>query len=291
MKLAPFLQRSSNRWHGKYVAGLMTAFAGVLLSVGAAGNDAVGGGLIDGTRAPKEVQDIVQSYLLDSISSEGFNQCNKNYNYGSLLKLSDIEAGSPIREYKLDLNRILNEGESFPIMEVVKPIESWIVPIRAHGKYLYFIIIQKSQGNWGVIGSSNGAEAQIWGNIQTWWPESSGFIPILIKYGISKFFHFPQIDEFNLISLNVRYGNEDSVYIASNESRGCNKAAYISPELQKQSFKTGKLSQGAYLTDSKIIFRLLKKEQLEMDDKMKRLPLMRQEEKRQEKMRKEKASK
>jgi hypothetical protein len=256
MKLVPFLKRSSNRWHGKYVAGLMTAFAGVLLSVGAAGNEAVGGGLIDGTRAPKEVQDLVAAYLKDSTGSMSFTQ---SIEWGSIdpsIKLSEIEAETPVHEYDMNIKKILNEKDSIPISFVVKPINSWQVPIRARSKYLYIITIQKLKGHFSVVGMSGASQ---WESVRTLWPESSGYIPILINIRTTQLLHFPQIDDYNLVTLRRGYKLADSVAIAFDESTGDNNASYISPGIKNKSSKIGKLPKGAYLSDSKRIFKYLKR--------------------------------
>lgn len=228
-------------------------------------NDTFSTDLLSETQVPEGVQMVIDSYLKDSTySAFSFAQIKELYHLDTLLKLSDIEAGVPVHEFVMDFNKFKQEKDTVPVTAVVKPIDSWQLPIPVNGKYLYLVTIAKSKGSFSVVGI--GPVDENWGNASAFWSESSGYKPILIHYGSRDFFHFPQIDKYNLMTLR-RY--KDSVTVSFDESTGDNNPAYVSPVMKNSVFKTMKYPQGAYLSDSRKIFKYLKKEQQESEDRQK----------------------
>lgn len=274
MKLLSFAGRLNALWSGKHLSGSLIAAAGIFLSVCTAA-DHVSTILTNGTKVPEEVQNIANAYLKDSTGIMSFTYTKRRYHIDSLIKLSDIEAGIPVHEYVLDIDKLMKENASTPVSMVVIATNSWQVPIRAHGKYLYSITISKLK-NIFKIGRispiSSGSED--WESARTSWPEDSENIPILIRCDGSAFLHFPQIDGYNLMTLRKGYANEDSVSKAFDESTGDNNPAYASPGIKKRNIIAGKLSKGAYLSDSRKIFKYLIKRQLEFEETKKRMELI-----------------
>ena len=271
MKILFNVVRISIRWFfGQRLSALLISLFAMFLSGATAANASTAGGLIDGIRVPVEVQIFVENYLKDSVSS----MCLKNNisfcRLDPSIKLSDIEAGVPIHEYVMDMDRLTNE--TIPISEVVHPVDSWQVPIRAHGKYIYVLTITKVQGKY--MAGITAAGIENWERSRTFWPESSSYIPILVDCGPNLFFHFPQIDDHNLMQFRQGYKIADSVAIALNESTGDNNPLYISPGIKNKSLKTVP-GRGGYLSDSKKIFRLLKKRELKNEEDKKLIQRMR----------------
>lgn len=171
----------------------------------------------------KEIQGIVTKYLKDSTGSYSFNENKSFLKIDPEVKLSDIEAGTPIPVYKVPYDTLLHGNISRPLKEFVEPISRWYVPIRAHGKYIYFLWIDRKHGTYGpldVVGIIYGTPYN-WDKLTHKWPENSGFKPVIIMAGgITEYVHFPQKDDYNLTRLGgSAKGSIDSKYESLSDSR------------------------------------------------------------------------
>lgn len=261
MKLIQLKQKLKNSI--KTIAGFFMVAAGTFLPIEAADSSGVVSELVNGTIVPKGVQDFVDSYLKDSTCSMCFTYSNKNlFRLDTTLKLADIEAGIPIHEYLLDEIKFLNSKDSVPISSVLTPIDNWYVPIRSKGKYLYIIQITKRNSNDLYHISEIDANCKDWEEINKLRPESQENIPILIEITHNKLFHYPKIDKYNLLMLSQEYKIPDSVSIAFTQSNGDSNDKYVSPKLKNKFYKHGTYPNGAYLSDSRRVFKIIKKRAL-----------------------------
>jgi hypothetical protein len=253
---------------GKYLSGLLTVLLWIFFSVTAATDNSVETGLKNGIRAPSALLASVAVYLHDSTGVMNFYENKKDYHFDSLLRLSDIEAGTPVHVYTMDFNKLKTEPDSVPISAIAIPTDSWYVPIIAHGKYLYVILFRKlgpADAYHAVQLISPGETVDNWKNAKAMWPESAGYCPVFIECESSRLFHFPQIDNHNLMAIRRGYAQADSFALDFDEATGNNNPAYASPGMKNGAFKMGKLHTGSYLADSRIVFKHLKKRQMEID--------------------------
>jgi hypothetical protein len=272
------LPKKGKTWSVGFSTLLIVISAG-LLPVSAAENDAAASSLIKGLEVPKEVQDIIDAYLKDTTDIMSLNKIRNNYQIDPAIKQSDLEAGVPVHEYVLDWNKFMNGADTVPLSTILVPLDAWRVPIRAHEKYLYILDIRKTPGlnYYHQSGLLFGAKDKF-ERARISWPESSGYIPIYIDCSIGEFWHFPQIDDYNLISLDGYYPYSDSV-AAIDKSTGEVKPSYVSPFMKNGKLKKGTLPNGAYLSDSKKVFKIMKKQRLDTEEKIKKIGEMRQKEK------------
>jgi hypothetical protein len=260
----------------KYLAGLLLTAMGFYLPVTAA-DSATASVLINRTKVPKKVQDLVDNWLKDGTVDLGFNQLNNAYKLDSSIRFEDLEADIPVQQYEIN-TEILKSGEdTLPISRIARPLYSWQVPIRkkSNGDYILSLTIVKRNTNYFIAGACE-TPPKYWQRTKALWPDSSGFIPIHISDYPRSFLHFPKIDDYNLFPFSAAFGDDDSVAIAFDQSTGENKPLYTSPEVLNGKLKLGKLPPGAYLCDSRKIFKILRKKHLETKACMKKLNEMHQ---------------
>ena len=254
---------------------LLIVISAGFLPVSAADNDMAASSFVKETVAPVEVRDLVDAYLKDTIDPMSFNKIRDHFRIDPTIKISDIEAGVPVHIYSLDWNKFMNGADTFPLSTILIPRNAWQVPIRAFGKYLYVLDIRKTPGlNFYHLSGLLYDDKDNFERIRISWPESSGYIPIHIDCSIGEFWHFPQIDDYNLISLDGYYPYSDSV-AALDKTTGEIKSSYVSPLMKNGKLKKGTLPNGAYLSDSKKIFKLMKKQHMDTEEAMKKIGEMR----------------
>ena len=168
---------------------------------------------------PEGVQRIIDSLLADSTMEHGLASAQKWLLVDSSVELGEIEAGTPIEQYHVRYELLDTCDPNAPLMELLEPSNMWYVPIRANGRYLYFVEVYKKKGAWQTIGAGEG-DWGIWTELRKTYPESTGINPVLVTYGPRRFLHFPQKGKrnlFNVVHLNDSPNNsrryrEDSVF-------------------------------------------------------------------------------
>lgn len=166
-------------------------------------------------KIPLELQQIVNNYAKDSTVDYGFNFAKKWLHLDSSLKSTDIEVGIPIEEYTLRYDVLDTCRDDIPVKFLIQPSNYWILPIRAHGQYIYEITISKSSGTWQMVGAGELGPVNLWQKLRKSYPESSGIIPIKINDGRWWFYHFPQLGLYNLTPVRP---DDDSISIISSKS-------------------------------------------------------------------------
>jgi hypothetical protein len=130
------------------------------------------------------------------------------YHVDSSIQLSDLEAGAPINRYNIaSVDSLEKTDENSPVKSFATPTSLWIVPVRAHGKYLYAFEISKNRGFWHIQGTS-GWDNEFWQKIKTFWPESAGYYPVVIYFPNYAFLHFPSKGDHNLLYIKSGYVND-----------------------------------------------------------------------------------
>jgi hypothetical protein len=161
---------------------------------------------------PKEVQNVIDNYVGDSTVGIGFNESKKGSKADLSIQFSEIEAGVPYQVHVLSGDSLDKADENVFLKDLAKPTDLWEVPIRARGKYIYFIKIAFFEGRFQVVGESSGLEGY-WQKIRTMWPESTGLNPILIKAGNADFLYFPQLRNHNLLYFTNRNTKGDELRV------------------------------------------------------------------------------
>jgi hypothetical protein len=153
---------------------------------------------------PSCVQDYVNNYVSDSTSEDGFIYMKKAL--GELMdqsiKSNEIEVDLPIKEYIFDYEKLDTCSDSLPIEDLIRPTGLWIIPIKAHGKYIYEILVRKTMDSCKVVGNRSLNYDLFWGDLKKKCPSSSGDNPVLVISGSSNYLHFPKRGSRNLYYLN-----------------------------------------------------------------------------------------
>ncbi|MBN1308444.1 MAG: hypothetical protein JXA18_11035 [Chitinispirillaceae bacterium] len=179
-------------------------FIGVLLA-----------GAVYAQEIPEGVQRIMNDYKKDTIGILSFNTAQKTFKFDSSITISDIEIGVPYEEYILVKESLLKLPDTVPVQSVIAPCGVWQIPIRAKGKYIYFVRVSNSGGTWKFAGM--GEPLADWQKIREAWPESSGNNPIFISKGRRCFLHFPNQGGHNLFYLSYSYPDDSLALITSRE--------------------------------------------------------------------------
>ena len=225
----------------KYKSGIAEFFclfimaSGIYLSVVSASNDSVSTDLNKGVEVPAGVKVIVDAYLKNSKGAFFFDNAKSSFNkmfqdIDSNVEFSDIQTGTPVHLYRLNIDKLVQEPDSFKISLLVIPTDVWLVPIITHGRILYIVHISKIKGSTNtyriVENTSSGDKGRNWESAKKLWPESSGYYPIYIDCDHSQLFHFPQIDDHNLLMLNKGYVNPDSFSLLFHDAGRKNDPSY-----------------------------------------------------------------
>ena len=166
---------------------------------------------------PKDVQSFIKNYLNDSVSSGSFERIKKFViGLDTSIHRSDLEVSIPIRHYLMFMDSIQNFEKNIPLKSLIRPLSSWWVGIRAHGKYIYVMEIRKNNG---IVreGEIIGGVSDVWTQILALLPDTLKKPPILIQNGGDLFLHFAQKDNFNLLYLKPGY-QSDSLALIESES-------------------------------------------------------------------------
>lgn len=270
--------KKGKTWSAGLTVLLIVIYA-VFLPISAADNDMAASSLVKETVAPEEVRNIIDAYLKDTTDTMSLNKIRDHFRIDSSIKQSDIEAGVPVHIFALDWNKFMNGADTFPLSTILIPKNAWQVPIRAHGKYLYILDIRKTPRlNFYHLSNLQYGDRYHNESTRICWPESSGYIPIFIDCYTGEFWHFPQIDDYNLLSLDNNYSYSDSV-AALDQPTGEIKSSYVSPFMKDSKLKKGTLPNGVYLSDSKKVLKLMKKRRIDAEETMKKIGEMRLNEK------------
>ncbi len=152
---------------------------------------------------PPCVRDYVDNYVKDSTGEEGFLHIKGIYNdlMDTSIKSNEIEVDLPIKEYKFDYEKLDTCSDTVPVEDLIRPTGRWILPVKAHGKYIYEVYIRKTKDGciWAGSGSLN--YDLYWGDLRKKYPSNSGDNPVLINKGNTRYLHFPKRDARNLYYL------------------------------------------------------------------------------------------
>jgi len=255
-----------------YFSSLFVIALGTYLPVVNASNDSVSTDLTKGAEVPAGVKVIVDAYLKNSKGAFFFDNAKSSFNkmfqdIDSNVEFSEIQAGTPVHVYRLNIDKLVQEPDSFNISLLVIPTDVWLVPIITHGRVLYIVHIIKIEGSTNayriVENTSSRDQSRNWENAIKLWPKSSGFYPIYIDCDHSQFFHFPQIDDHNLLMLNKGYVNPDSFSLLFHDAGRENDPSY--GELNHIINNVGDL------TDNRKAFEILREQELERREHSKKV--------------------
>jgi hypothetical protein len=153
---------------------------------------------------PPCVQDFVNNYVNDSIGEDGFLHMRNAYSdvIDQSIKSNEIEADLPIKEYIFDYEKLDTCSDTLPVEELIRPTGLWILPVKARGKYIYEVLIKKTNDSCTIIGSRSLNYDLFWGDLRKKYPSSKGENPVLIIDGTSKYLHFPKRGARNLYFLD-----------------------------------------------------------------------------------------
>lgn len=154
-----------------------------------------------GQPVPKAVQSIVDNYVADSTAECGLLFVQRFIGVDSTLRTKDIEVGTPLEQYSLRYDVLDTCGVDIPIGRLVMKSNLWILPIRAKGRYIYFVEISKASGAWRLVGTGELLKDNFWDQLRTKYPESSGVRPIIVVASGREFLHFPHLGDHNLYGL------------------------------------------------------------------------------------------
>lgn len=229
-----------------------------LISSDFAHNETIKSGTAIDLTVPNKILEILNDYVKDTSTGQfSFNSCKLLNDVDESYQLSDIKTGIPVHICHVDFQKMMDKNGDLSISAAAKDVDSWRGPILANGKCLYILLIQRTKpyDEFQIIGlNPNGKN---WDEKRVEWPENSDYTPVLIRCGSRSFFHFPQIDDYNLMNFYGGYKEVDPVARAFDEAPGEEKSVYISPEVKGKKFINEPLPPGAYLSDCRKIFKII----------------------------------
>jgi hypothetical protein len=186
-----------------------------------------------GQYAAKEVMEIMKDYVSDSTAEDGFLSAKHWLKNIESISAADIEVGQPIQEYRIKYNMLDTCADSIPFYKLLEPKDYWIFPIRTKDRYLYEVNVSKFEGKWHISGRAELPSDNMWQQLRSAFPESTGINPMLVVDGLSKYLYFKQ--------------------------KGLRKIYYIKPGFQNDSLEMVTTSSMSALDDTKKLLRHWKK--------------------------------
>jgi len=183
---------------------------------------------------PKEVMEIMKDYVKDSTAEDGFLTAKHWLKNSESISAADIEVGIPIQEYRIRYSMLDTCTDTIPFYRLLEPKDYWIFPVKSKDRYLYEVNVSKFEGKWHISGRAELPSDNMWHQLRSAFPESSGVNPMLVVDGISKYLYFKQ--------------------------KGLRKIYYIKPGFQNDSLEMVTTSSMSALDDTKKLVRHWKKQ-------------------------------
>jgi len=199
--------------------------------------------------APKEVMEIMKNYVKDSTAEFGFVSAKKWLLLGDSINAADIEVGIPIQQFVVKYSMLHTCSDSIPFNELLEPEDLWIIPIRAKGRWLYEVTLSKASGTWRFSKMNDLLPDNMWKQLRSAYPESTGISPVLIVDGLSKYLYFSQKGSRKIFYVRPGFQNDS----LENVTPGSLNTLADSKQLVKHWKKIGK---GSNNTLDKLLLRL-----------------------------------
>jgi len=152
--------------------------------------------------------DISESNEISQAAQEGFRMFlpraeaqKKSYGFETNDIVSEAVLKPPVELFILDEKRVLAYQSGQSVESLLKPTGQWFVPVAIGGSNRAMIqVTQTAEHKWSGTGWGWSPLARGWQMIETWWPASGKFTPLLIISPQMSGYYFtvPQVPPANL---------------------------------------------------------------------------------------------
>lgn len=152
-------------------------------------------------KVPNEVEKIINEVLAGQHTLSFFESSKVGLGFDSTTKLSDLKAGKPFMIYMIRGDSLEKLGENTPVSRIAQRMRAWGVPVYVNGTCVtsFEVIMPRKYKKWGA-GVFDGC-SDVWQKLFEAWPDSEGYNPVLVYIGFDRYFHIPEIDDYNLTPL------------------------------------------------------------------------------------------
>jgi hypothetical protein len=163
-------------------------------------------------KAPPEIQKLADDHISGKDSGyftiKNFEEEKMLMGFDSSINLSDVKTGDPAPIYYIEKDSINKIDENAAISTIMqkKTIWAWMFPVLAKGKCIATLTIGKTEKHpeWHVVDvrSTGSKKMDEWEHVRKSWPPSKGYHPVIVNlFSGYKYFHIPEIDDYNLTPL------------------------------------------------------------------------------------------
>jgi hypothetical protein len=161
----------------------------------------------------KMLDSVLNRFVTDTGDAMGLHKSLKFLGLPSNLDVSSLTFDDPIRMYKFVIDTSLVKSTDFKIKNIIKPIDAWKVPFKYDGRYCSVLTIEKAEGNY-VVGDLAQNDTEPWAKVEKLVGKDKRKRVKLLYLGGTSFFHFPDIDEYNILPLYLFDGLDTTSNVA-----------------------------------------------------------------------------
>lgn len=162
---------------------------------------------------PNEVASAVKNLLNGGSFFSAFEASKLDYGFKENTNSSDVKAEKPIRVYQIKSNKLKQISTDAAISSIIEPMDVWIVPLKDKNTIVSIVKIALYKGCWTPVSIGYNPLALAWQEITTTWPTSNNYHPMWIETTVGGhgdyFFHIPEVDNFNLTTINSVFPMEN----------------------------------------------------------------------------------
>lgn len=150
----------------------------------------------------KMLDSLLNQFVTDRGMPLGLHRQLEFLGLPSNLDVSSLTFDDPIRMYKFQIDTSLVRSTDFKIKNVIMPLDAWKIPFKYNEHYCSSIMIEKSEGNY-VISDIKQNDTEQWINVERRVAKDKRKNSKLLYYGNVQYLHFPEIDDYNLLPLQI----------------------------------------------------------------------------------------
>lgn len=141
---------------------------------------------------PDGMKKIMEQLQTDPKAEFGFNYAKGQRFIGSDVQFEDWFVGLPIEFYKLNGEALEKADSNNEIMELIVSTNTWRIPIRINGHYIYHVMVVDENNKYRSFGCGEEVIGfKTWDKVREKYPEEAGVRPIVIALREGDFIHFP----------------------------------------------------------------------------------------------------
>jgi len=117
--------------------------------------------------------------------------------------LSQAKLGQPIELFLLPDSMLHDATPNMASASELPSAAAWFVPVQIGGQSRGLIEVVQTGGQWKAASLGYAPLARKWAQVETWWPNRSGFTPrLVVSASTGYYFSIPQVHPANLTALD-----------------------------------------------------------------------------------------